>query len=187
LNRGSGGLSQTLFKNKKIVVKICLSYSCILKQVLRIPTAHLCRGSGVAFVPQARTRNVLLQELRHACSRGGPVGSGGLSVAEAQLYLEDANWDLQVAHAAWAADNAWEAEQEQLQATTEVEAASADAARAVDAAGYYEGQGPTTQGVKMADLPPFPLAYSAGARSTLKAPARQALNAVPLPPGALTI
>ena len=68
-------------------------------KVLKIPTAHLC-GTGVAFVPQLRTPDVAVQELRNHTRMG---------TIEAKLYLEDAGWDVAKALAAWRDDNEWEA------------------------------------------------------------------------------
>jgi len=152
-------------------------------QVLRIPTSHLCRGEGIAFVPQARSRDVIVQELRHACSRGGPLGDGGLSVGEAKLYLEDADWDLTAAYAAWEADNAWEEKQLQQQ---QQQAKASAAARSKSAQAKAKDQSKKKQesAEETSGMPPFPAAYTAGSRSTLK---KGSLKAPLSPPGAITI
>ena len=145
--------------------------------MLRIPTSHLCRGEGVSFVPQARSRDVIVQELRHACSRGGPLGDGGLSVGEAKLYLEDADWDLSAAYAAWEEDNAWEEKQlkQQQKASTSTEGSKTTSSKEKK---EQQHTGETSA------MPPFPTAYTAGSRSTLK---KGSLKAPLLPPGAITI
>eukprot|EP00614_Pseudopedinella_elastica_P013908 CAMPEP_0172586226 /NCGR_PEP_ID=MMETSP1068-20121228/5602_1 /TAXON_ID=35684 /ORGANISM="Pseudopedinella elastica, Strain CCMP716" /LENGTH=246 /DNA_ID=CAMNT_0013380957 /DNA_START=140 /DNA_END=881 /DNA_ORIENTATION=+ len=77
-------------------------------KVLRIPTAHLCSsGTGVAFVPQVRNRDVTTQLFRNET---------GLGSIEAKLYLEDHGWDVAKAKRAWEEDNAWEEEAAREQA-----------------------------------------------------------------------
>ena len=65
---------------------------------LRIPTQHMAR-QGVVVQPQERTRDVTLQDFRNAT---------GLDAIEARLYLDDADWEVAKATAAWAADEQWE-------------------------------------------------------------------------------
>ena len=78
-----------------------------LCETLRIPAAAMAMR-GAAVQPQARTPEVLLQEFRNRT---------GLEAIEARLYLEEtgkgptpADWDLDAALAAWAADVQWESE-----------------------------------------------------------------------------
>lgn len=69
------------------------------EKILRIPTEQLRNSPGAVFLPQTRTDDVLVQLFK---------GETGLGSIEARLYLEDHEFDLEKAKAAWKADEEWE-------------------------------------------------------------------------------
>lgn len=83
------------------------------EKILRIPTEQLRNTPGAVFLPQTRTDDVLVQLLR---------GETGLGAIEARLYLEDNEYDLDKAHAAWKADEEWEEGELQKQAIVDKKA-----------------------------------------------------------------
>lgn len=89
---------------------ICLRYRVSVMEVRRInlfsgnniqckKTLRIPLTKGVTITGQENTQDVLLQKFRNETNE---------STAEARVYLDDNNWDVEAAVRAWKADENWE-------------------------------------------------------------------------------